>query len=51
VNGALYAAAPVPDGSYNLVVVSNGAPDAVNTDPDYDQTDVTSSSTFTVASF
>ncbi|WP_433366445.1 beta strand repeat-containing protein [Actinoplanes sp. CA-142083] len=48
---SLYAAAAVPDGSYNLVVVSNGAPDAPMTDPDYFQTDVTSSSAFTVASF
>lgn len=51
VSGNLYAAAPVPDGSYNLVVVSNGAPDAAATDPDYFQTNVTSSSAFTVASF
>lgn len=51
VSGSLYAAAPVPDGSYNLVVVSNGAPDAAETDPDYFQTDITSSSAFTVASF
>jgi hypothetical protein len=51
VNASLYAAAPVPDGSYNLVVVSNGAPDAATTDPAYFQTDVTSSSTFTVAPF
>ncbi|MEU4241227.1 IPT/TIG domain-containing protein [Actinoplanes sp. NPDC026619] len=51
VSGSLYAAAPVPDGSYNMVVVSNGAPDAALTDPDYFQTDVTSSSAFTVAPF
>ena len=51
VTATLYAAAPVPDGSYNLVVVSNGAPDAALVDPDYSQTDVTSSSAFTVASF
>ncbi len=51
VSGSLYAAAPVPEGAYNLVVVSNGAPDAANNDPDYFQTDVTSSSTFTVAAF
>ncbi|GAA2845692.1 hypothetical protein Acy02nite_47280 [Actinoplanes cyaneus] len=51
VTGSLYAAAPVPEGAYNLVVVSNGAPDAANNDPDYFQTDVTSSSTFTVAAF
>lgn len=51
VAGSLYAAAPVPEGSYHLTVVSNGAPDAASTDPDYWQTDVTSSSVFTVASF
>ncbi|MFF5294466.1 IPT/TIG domain-containing protein [Paractinoplanes globisporus] len=51
ITGNLFAAAPVPDGSYNLVVVSDGAPDAPLTDPDYFQTDVTSSSAFTVASF
>ncbi|WP_436535264.1 IPT/TIG domain-containing protein [Actinoplanes sp. HUAS TT8] len=51
VTGSLYAAAPVAEGAYNLVVVSNGAPDAANNDPDYFQTDVTSSSTFTVAAF
>lgn len=51
VNGNFYAAAPVLDGSYNLVVVSDGAPDAATTDPDYFQTDVTSGSTFTVAPF
>jgi hypothetical protein len=51
ISGNLFAAAPVPDGSYNLVVVSDGAPDAPLTDPDYFQTDVTSSSAFTVASF
>jgi hypothetical protein len=51
IGGSLYAGAPVPDGSYNLVMVSNGAPDAAQNDPDYYQTDVTSSSTFTVSSF
>ncbi|AEV84800.1 hypothetical protein ACWT_3777 [Actinoplanes sp. SE50] len=51
VNANLYAAAPVPDGAYNLVVVSNGAPDAATTDPAYFQTDVTSGSTFTVSPF
>jgi hypothetical protein len=51
VSGSLYAASPVPDGSYNLVVVSNGAPDAADNDPTYTQTDVTSSSAFTVAAF
>jgi hypothetical protein len=51
VNGSLYAGAPVPNGSYHLTIVSNGAPDAALTDPGYFQTDVTSSSTFTVAPF
>jgi hypothetical protein len=51
VAASLYAGSPVPDGSYNLVVVSNGSPDAVNSDPGYFQTDTTSSSTFTVAAF
>jgi hypothetical protein len=47
----LYPAAAVHEGAYNLTVVSNGAPDAPNTDPDYTQTAVTSGSTFTVGSF
>ncbi|GIF17754.1 hypothetical protein BJ973_009281 [Actinoplanes tereljensis] len=51
VNGMLYAGAPVPDGSYHLTVVSNGANDAALSDPNYFQTDVTSNSTFTVAPF
>jgi hypothetical protein len=51
VTASLYAAEPVPDGSYNLVVVSNGAPGAPTTDPSYYQTAVTSGSTFTVAPF
>ncbi|GIM97779.1 IPT/TIG domain-containing protein [Paractinoplanes toevensis] len=51
VSGMLYAGAPVPDGSYHLTIVSNGANDAVLTDQDYFQTDVTSNSTFTVAPF
>jgi hypothetical protein len=51
VTATLYASAAVPDGSYNLVVVSNGAPDAAATDPDYFQTAVTSSSAFTVGAF
>ncbi|GAA0538468.1 hypothetical protein GCM10010172_19680 [Paractinoplanes ferrugineus] len=50
-NAMLFGATPVPNGSYHLTVVSNGAPDAALTDPDYFQTDVTSSSTFTVAPF
>jgi hypothetical protein len=48
---SLYAAAPVPEGAYQLVVVSDGAPDAATTDPDYFQTDATSGSVFTVAPF
>jgi hypothetical protein len=51
VSGSLYAAAPVPEGNYNLTVVSNGAPDAPTTDPGYFQTAVTSGSAFTVAPF
>jgi hypothetical protein len=47
----LYPAAPVLEGSYHLTVVSNGAPNAVLTDPDYSQTDITSGSVFTVAPF
>jgi hypothetical protein len=51
ISASLYAAAPVLNGAYNLVVVSNGAPNAAMTDPEYSQTDVTSGSTFTVATF
>jgi hypothetical protein len=47
----LFPAAPVLEGAYNLTVVSNGAVDAEATDPDYQQTAVTSGSTFTVGSF
>jgi hypothetical protein len=49
VSGTLFAAAPVPNGAYLLTVVSNGAVDANTTDPTYDQSAVTSGSTFTVA--
>ena len=47
----LHPAAPVLEGSYHLTVVSNGAANAQLTDPDYLQTDITSSSVFTVAPF
>ena len=49
--GDLYPAAPVPEGVYNLTVVSNGAPNAPMDDPDYFQTAVTSGSAFTVGAF
>jgi IPT/TIG domain-containing protein len=51
VTGTLFAAAPVQEGTYNLTVVSNGAPDAAENDPGYLQTAVTSGSAFTVARF
>jgi hypothetical protein len=51
VTATLFAAAPVPQGSYHLTVVSNGALDAAQTDAEYWQTDLTSSSVFTVAAF
>lgn len=51
VTATLFAAAPVPQGSYHLTVVSNGALDAAQSDPEYWQTDLTSSSVFTVAAF
>ncbi len=51
ISASLYAAAPVPEGAYQLVVVSDGAPDAATTDPDYFQTNATSGSVFTVAPF
>ena len=47
----LYASAPVPNGAYNLTYVSNGDLDAPSTDPDFTQSAVSSSSTFTVAPF
>ncbi|MEU8658972.1 beta strand repeat-containing protein [Actinoplanes philippinensis] len=42
---------PVPNGSYNLTYVSNGSLDAVNLDPNYSQSVVSSGSAFTVAPF
>ncbi|GIE77653.1 hypothetical protein Aph02nite_36030 [Actinoplanes philippinensis] len=42
---------PVPEGAYNLQYVSNAAVNAVVTDPAYVQSNVSSTSTFTVASF
>ncbi|GAA3952835.1 IPT/TIG domain-containing protein [Actinoplanes auranticolor] len=42
---------PVPEGAYNLTYVSNGAVGAVGTDPNYIQSLVSSTSTFTVSSF
>jgi hypothetical protein len=42
---------PVPDGAYNLTVVSNAANNAALTDNTYSQTIVSSESTFTVAPF
>lgn len=47
----LYASAAVPNGAYNLTMVSNGDLDGATTDPDYTQSAVSSSSTFTVAPF
>jgi hypothetical protein len=42
---------PVPDGAYNLALVSNAANNAAATDQNYTQTIVSSESTFTVAPF
>lgn len=42
---------PVPDGAYNLTVVSNAANNAALTDNTYSQTIVSSESVFTVAPF
>jgi hypothetical protein len=42
---------PVADGAYVFTVVSNGAVDANTTDPNYDQSVVSSASTFTVANY
>jgi hypothetical protein len=42
---------PVPDGAYNMVVVSDAALNAANTDTTYKQTVISSGSTFTVAPF
>jgi hypothetical protein len=47
----LGSANPVPDGAYNMIVVSNGALNAANTDTGYNQTVISSGSTFTVAPF
>ncbi|GAA1597018.1 IPT/TIG domain-containing protein [Actinoplanes couchii] len=41
----------VPDGAYNLTLVSNGAPGASTTSADYKQTALTSGSIFTVSPF
>lgn len=46
----LYPGAPVQDGAYNVTIVSNGAVNA-STDADYQQTALTSGSTFTVSPF
>jgi hypothetical protein len=42
---------PVPDGAYNLTIVSNAAANAPATDNAYNQTVISSTSTFTVAPF
>jgi hypothetical protein len=42
---------PVPNGAYNLTVVSNADENASATDPDYSQTIISSESIFTVAPF
>lgn len=42
---------PVPEGAYNLTFVSNGALNAVSTDANYVQSQVSSGSTFTVSTF
>ncbi|BCY13914.1 IPT/TIG domain-containing protein [Actinoplanes sp. L3-i22] len=42
---------PVPEGAYNLQYVSNAAVNAVATDPSFVQSQVSSTSTFTVAAF
>jgi hypothetical protein len=51
VTATLYAAAPVLNGAYNLTYVSNGDLDAPTTDVDFNQSVVSSGSTFTVAPF
>lgn len=48
---SLYAAGAVPNGAYNLTYVSNGDLDAETDDTDYEQSIVSSGSTFTVAPF
>jgi hypothetical protein len=45
------ASVPVPEGAYQLTYVSNGSLNASATDPNYVQSLVSSSSTFTVSSF
>jgi hypothetical protein len=42
---------PVPEGAYNLQYVSNAALNAVVNDPNYVKSQISSSSTFTVAAF
>jgi hypothetical protein len=51
VTATLYAAAPVLNGAYNLTYVSNGDLDAPTTDVDFNQSVISSGSTFTVAPF
>jgi hypothetical protein len=50
-NFTLTTTNPVPDGSYTISVVSNGARNANNTDTNYSQTVISSFSTFTVADY
>ena len=45
----LFPAASVPNGAYTLTVVNNGAVNAATTDPNYEQSAITSGATFTVA--
>lgn len=45
----LFPAAPVPNGAYVMTVVNDGSVDANTTNPNYQQSAVTSGSTFTVA--
>ncbi|MFG1607125.1 IPT/TIG domain-containing protein [Actinoplanes sp. NPDC049265] len=42
---------PVPEGVYNMTFVSNGTLNASSTDPNYVQSTVSSTATFTVSSF
>ena len=39
----------MPNGAYTLTVVNNGAVNAATTDPNYEQSAITSGATFTVA--
>ena len=48
---SFYAPSPVPNGVYNLTVVSNGALDAASTVTNYSQSIVSSGSMFSVAPF